>query len=150
MNANFTRWTADQLAYVRAHYATTRTEDVAKHLGRTVGAVRLAAQRMGCKRESPSLGFELERTLICITQHPGLRRAEIAEKLRKGVVAVGRTLNVLHTMKLARAEGRGRATQWHAIPDAEPVPRPKYEKRAAVQQMPNRWAGVASIFGVAA
>lgn len=141
----FPRLTAEQAAYLTANYATASMQELMQELGRPELSVQLAANSRGLKRR---ISFEVERTLDCIAQNPGIRRAQIAAKLGKGLVAVGRTLNVLNNMKLARAVGRGRATQWHAIPDAEPVPLPKRKPtQDPVQSSPSRWAGVASIFG---
>ncbi len=143
------RLTPDQVEYLKSNYATASMAELVHNLGRSAEFIQKAANSRGLNRP---VSFEAERTLKFISENPGVQRADIAVKLRKGANAIGRMLHKLHHMKLIRAEGIGRATRWHAVPEAEPVPLPKRQKTApvAVQMVPSRWAGVSSIFGAAA
>ncbi|VXC73789.1 conserved hypothetical protein [Enterobacterales bacterium 8AC] len=50
-----TKWTIAELTFMEAHYGTMSTVDIARHLGRTVVAVRLMAQGLGlCKTQTPA------------------------------------------------------------------------------------------------
>ena len=58
-------WTAEQDDYLRQHYATTPTADLAEVLGRTYGAVSArAGRRLGLHKDKATLAESASRATL--------------------------------------------------------------------------------------
>ncbi|HAT1682929.1 TPA: hypothetical protein I8Y21_003640 [Klebsiella oxytoca] len=57
-------WSLGELRYLEKHYRTTEAAEIAAHLGRTPGAVRLMADRLGCRRKRGGGWTEAEKEII--------------------------------------------------------------------------------------
>ncbi|EBP4342236.1 hypothetical protein UK30_10315 [Salmonella enterica] len=89
-------WTTRELRFVKTHYGTMKTTEIAKKLGRTVVSVRLEAQSLGCCKSSSILWTEKEEKIIRREYASGTPVERIMELLP------GRTRNaiVLRAAKL--------------------------------------------------
>ena len=74
-------WSEEALAFLRENAATMSTEDMAKHLGRTVGSVRTKRQRLGV--EGMQVNFwTSEEDAIIREFYPTMSWQELLEKLK--------------------------------------------------------------------
>lgn len=74
-------WSEEELAFLRENAATMSTEDMAKHLGRTVGSVRTKRQRLGVEGMQANL-WTSEEDAIIREFYPTMSWQELLEKLK--------------------------------------------------------------------
>jgi hypothetical protein len=73
-------WSEEELTFLRENAATMSTDDMAKHLGRTVGSVRTKRQRLGIEGMQANL-WTSEEDAIIREFYPTMSWQELLEKL---------------------------------------------------------------------
>lgn len=89
-----------------------------------------------------------DAVLAVIQANPGLRRAEIADRLHKGLNATSRLLYSLHKTGRIVPSGIGKLTTWAAVPGAPKVGMPTIYTAAPIQSYKVPFGGCNSIFSV--
>ena len=88
-------WTADEVQYLENHYHRTAIRTVAKHLGRSVTAVRLKAKRLGYRKYAE--GY----TVSSLAAALGVEAHWVQSRIKDGQIAAARR----HTERTARQGG---------------------------------------------
>lgn len=88
-----------------------------------------------------------EALLAFISENPGLRRGEIAQRMHKGLNVTSRQLYMLHMTGYIKPSGVGNLTTWEAVENPEPKEAKRYTA-APIQSYAVPFAGANSIFGV--
>ena len=83
------RWTEEELQYLREHYPDDNTAEIAKHLGRTEGAVQQMAVKHGLRKSAEFM----EKTLFALGRQVSHTPAEIANRFKKGQEAFNKGKN---------------------------------------------------------
>ncbi|EKT64904.1 hypothetical protein [Providencia alcalifaciens] len=92
------RWTLQEIRYIESHYGSTKTQDIAKKLGRTATAIRLQAQKLGCNQSKKPLWREDEKAIITVsyTQGEGIATLEKAlpHRSRQAIFAMAESMGL--------------------------------------------------------
>lgn len=80
---NRSRWTLNDLRYLEQNYSSRSLVELAKHLGRSPGAVALMADKLDCRRKKNRLWTEAEKNIIRQHYSSGVR-AEFLRQLLPG------------------------------------------------------------------
>lgn len=88
-------WNVDEVQYLEAYYHRTAVRTVAKHLGRSVTAVRLKAKRLGYRKYAE--GY----TVSSLAAALGVEAHWVQRRIKDGQIAAARR----HTERTARQGG---------------------------------------------
>ena len=88
------RWTEEDLQYLREHYPDDNTAEIAKHLGRTEGAVQQMAVKHGLRKSAEFMA----KTLYALGRQVSHTPKAIANRFKKGQEAFNKGKNRIEWM----------------------------------------------------
>jgi hypothetical protein len=86
---NRTRWTLNDLNFLENNYATMPVAEISARLGRTPGAVRLMADKLGCRRKKNAPWSDAETEIIRTHYTKGTEAGSLTQLLP------GRSINAI-------------------------------------------------------